>query len=83
MSNDKATELNSANQKLSELINELQSLEREYDEAVQHSANYLGYDERIEQARDEKAQDAFDRVVSVKGKIERQVILVQELAANY
>ncbi|MEZ8862523.1 MULTISPECIES: hypothetical protein [Vibrio] len=83
MSNEKATELNTANQKLTELINELQVLEREYDQAVEHSASYFGNDDRIEQFRDDRAMEALNRVTSVKEQIENQTQLVRELAVNY
>lgn len=61
MSN-KAIKLNEANQRLTELINELQEREREYDKALEHSANYLGNDERIEQGRDARAQALLESV---------------------
>lgn len=80
---DKATELNDADQKLSELIVELTEVERLYDKAVEHSANYLGSDERIEQIRDEKAKALLKSVLSVKKQIEHQAQLIQKLTANY
>lgn len=80
---NKTIELNAANQKLSELMKELQSLERDYDEAVTHSANYLGNDDRIEQFRDDRAMEALQRVQRVKAEIATQIQLVATLAANY
>ncbi|MDW1568122.1 hypothetical protein R7P80_29250 [Vibrio sp. 2092] len=82
MSN-KAIKLNEANQRLTELINELQEREREYDKALEHSANYLGNDERIEQGRDARAQALLESVSSVKKEIASQTQVVKELAANY
>lgn len=79
----KAAELNAANQKLTDLLNLLQETEQEYDKAVEHSANYLGYDEDIERIRDENAKSVLNRVVSVKEDIKHQTQLVQELVANY
>ncbi|HHE0352526.1 TPA: hypothetical protein ACN348_004208 [Vibrio parahaemolyticus] len=83
MSNDKSDELNAANQKLSLLLNELQSLEKEWDEAVRHSAEYMGDDHRIEQFRDDRAMDALQRVNRVKAEIANQTQLVAELADKY
>ncbi len=80
---NKSLELDAANQKLSELMKELKSLERDYDEAVAHSANYLGNDERIEQFRDDRAMAALQRVQRVKAEIATQIELVAKLAANY
>lgn len=82
MSN-KAIKLNEANQRLTELVNELQEREREYDKALEHSANYLGNDERIEQGRDARAQALLESVSSVKKEIASQTQVVKELAANY
>lgn len=82
MSN-KATELNAAKERLSELINELQAREREYDAAIEHSAHYLGNDEEIERIRDEKASHAFETVSSVKKEIMSQVKLLEAIVANY
>ncbi|GLO64213.1 hypothetical protein MACH09_47210 [Vibrio sp. MACH09] len=80
---DKATELNAANQNLTKLINSLQYLEREYDKAIDHSANYMGNNESIEQVRDAKAMDILKTITSVKKNIELQTQLVQKLAASY
>lgn len=80
---DKASELNAANAKLSELIDKLVHAESAYDEAVAHSANYLGNDERIEEARDEMARSAFEYVVSIKREIEHQTQAVQSLVSSY
>ena len=79
----KTTELQAAEQKLSELINELVVLERACDQAVEHSANYLGNDERIEEVRDAKAMAALNSVNRVKEQIKAQTQLVQKLASEY
>lgn len=79
----KIIELNEANQKLSELMKELQSLERDYDEAITHSANYLGNNELTEQSRGDRVMAAHQSVQRVKEKIATQVQLVAKLAANY
>ena len=80
---NKAIELSAANQKLSELIEKLQVVEREYDKAVEHSANYLGNDDRIEEVRDDKARSILESVISVKAEIECQTKVVQELVSKY
>lgn len=80
---NKTLELDAANKKLSELMKELKSLERDYDDALTHSANYLGNDDRIEQFRDDRAMEAFQRVQRVKAEIASQIELVAKLAANY
>ncbi len=80
---DKAMELNAANQKLLELTSQLQVLEREYDKAIEHAANYLGYDERIEQARDDAAQSILSSITSIKSDIEAQTQLINKLASEY
>lgn len=80
---NKAIKLSAANQKLSELIEKLQVVEREYDKAVEHSANYLGNDERIEKVRDDNAFSILESVKSIKTEIERQTEVVQGLVSKY
>lgn len=80
---DKASELNAAKAKLSELIDKLVHAESAYDKAVEHSANYLGNDERIEEVRDEKARSALKYVMSIKKEIEHQTQVVQSLVSSY
>lgn len=80
---NKDAEINSVTESLVELINKLQVFEREYDKAVEHSANYLGSDESIEQSRDEKARDAFKRVSNIKSEIASQTKLLNTLVDKY
>lgn len=78
-----AIELDAASKKLSDLVNELNELEIEYDKAVEHSAQYLGNDVDIERIRDEKAMSVLNRLTRVKADMKRQAQQVQELAAKY
>ncbi|MFW9660203.1 hypothetical protein V3H38_22605 [Vibrio parahaemolyticus] len=80
---DKASDLNAAKTKLSELIDKLVHAESAYDKAVEHSANYLGHDEHIEEVRDEKARSALEYVMSIKKEIEHQTQVVKNLESNY
>ncbi len=80
---NKDSALDTATQKLLELINALKSHERDFDKAVEHSANYLGNDDRIEQFRDDRASEALQHVNRVKVEIAAQIELVAKLAANY
>ena len=78
-----AIELDAASKKLSDLVNELNELEIEYDKAIEHSANYLGNDVDIERIRDEKAMSVLNRLTRVKADMKRQAQQVQDLAAKY
>ncbi len=83
MSMEKSIELEVANERLSQLIKELQSLERAYDEALTHASNYMGNDERIEQVRDDRAMELYQNLQRVKAEIAAQIQLVAKLASNY
>ncbi|WP_064174498.1 hypothetical protein, partial [Klebsiella pneumoniae] len=61
--NSKNVELNAAKEKLAKLIDHLYVLEREYDKALEHAASYLGYDEKIEKVRDERAREGANKQV--------------------
>lgn len=80
---EKTNELNAAHEKLSKLINNVQSLEQQYDQALEHAANYLGNDDDIEKIRDERASAAHDSLVAAKKEAELQLKLVQELISKY
>ena len=80
---DKASEINAAKEKLSELIDKLLLAQRAYEKAIEHSANYLGNDERIEEVRDKMAHSAFENVTSIKKEIELQNQVLQNLVSNY
>ncbi|HDY7429463.1 MULTISPECIES: hypothetical protein [Vibrio] len=73
---NKTLDLDAANKKLSELMKELKSLERDYDDALTLSADNLGNDDRIEQFRDDKVMEALQRVQRVKVEVASQVELV-------
>ncbi|EKO3386805.1 hypothetical protein OMA36_003097 [Vibrio fluvialis] len=79
----KASEINAANTKLSELIDKLVIAERVYDKAIEHSANYYGNDERIEEVRDEMARRDREYVMSIKKEIEHQTQVLQNLVSGY
>ncbi|QMD25725.1 hypothetical protein HVZ46_14735 [Citrobacter freundii] len=81
--NSKNVELNAAKEKLAKLIDDLYELERQYDKAIEHSANYLGYDEKIEKARDEKARSVYESMERVKRDIVNQTNLIETLVAAY
>ncbi|MBY7854356.1 hypothetical protein KW429_11670 [Vibrio fluvialis] len=80
---EKSIELEVANERLSQLMKELQSLERAYDEALTHASNYMGNDERIEQVRDDRAMEVYQNLQRVKVEIAAQIQLVAKLASNY
>ncbi|EHY9845535.1 MULTISPECIES: hypothetical protein [Vibrio] len=80
---NKTIELNAANQKLTELINKLQDLKSEYRKDVEHSANYYGNDDRIDEFRDNIAMETLARIEIVKEQITSQIKLLRELADNY
>ena len=82
MSNKNA-ELNAVKEKLVQLINELQECAQEFEKDVNHSANYHGYDEGVEQQRDEIASAAFQRVANVKKEAISQINLLNKLLADY
>ncbi|KHS70936.1 hypothetical protein RC77_05330 [Pectobacterium brasiliense] len=75
---NKDAEINSVTGSLVEPINKRQVFEREYDKAVEHSANYLGNDEHIEQSR-----DAFNRVSNIENEIASQTKLLNTLVDKY
>lgn len=81
--NGKTVELNAAKEKLAKLIDDLQEQERQYDKAIEHSANYMGNDENIEHARDEMARGAYESVERVKKEIGNQTKLIEALVAAY
>ena len=59
--NSKNVELNAAKEKLAKLIDHLYVLEREYDKALEHAASYLGYDEKIDDPKNNGIYEtAFD-----------------------
>ncbi|EPP7189779.1 TPA: hypothetical protein ACF3VG_001256 [Klebsiella pneumoniae] len=78
MSN-KNVELNAAKEKLVKLIDDLNESEIRLEEALQYAASYLGYDERIEQARDDRAKDALDECSTIKQEVANQIKLMGEL----
>ncbi|ENG2946476.1 hypothetical protein UXO30_04360 [Enterobacter bugandensis] len=74
--NSKSVDLKAATEELVKLVEKLQVQERAYDEAIEHSVNYMGYDEKIENVRDERARSAFESVEKVKKDIENQTNLI-------
>ncbi|BBQ77841.1 hypothetical protein WP3W18E01_18090 [Raoultella ornithinolytica] len=78
MSN-KNVELNAAKEKLVKLIDDLNESEIRLEEALQYAASYLGYDERIEQVRDDRAKDALDECSTIKQEVANQIKLMGEL----
>lgn len=82
MSN-KANELNTAKDKLIELINQLQVLDHESEKAIEHFTKYFGNDERIDQFRDERASEAMNSIANVKNQIVSQTKLLEKLVADY
>ncbi|EPK1032427.1 hypothetical protein QSB88_14510 [Klebsiella pneumoniae] len=81
--NSKNVELNAAKEKLAKLIDHLYVLEREYDKALEHAASYLGYDEKIEKVRDERASGVYENINEVKNQIMNQTKLIEALVADY
>lgn len=81
MSN-KHAEINAALANLTKLNDELQSSEHFYAEALKHASEYSGYNEKIEQVRDDKAESAYHQVQSVKQKIAEQMQLIEDLISN-
>lgn len=81
MSN-KHAEINAALANLTRLNDELQSSELFYAKALEHASEYSGYDETIEQVRDDKAESAYHQVQSVKQKIADQIQLIGNLVSN-
>ena len=81
--NSKNSELNAAKEKLAKQIDDLLVLEREYDKAIDHSSSYLGYDERIENGRDERARDVYKSLSAVKDQIINQTKLIEALVTAY
>ncbi|AUU93899.1 hypothetical protein M4D07_11690 [Klebsiella pneumoniae] len=81
--NSKNVELNAAKEKLAKLIDHLYVLEREYDKALEHAASYLGYDEKIEKVRDERASGLYENINEVKNQIMNQTKLIEALVADY
>ncbi|HCU1211458.1 TPA: hypothetical protein OUG47_002056 [Klebsiella pneumoniae] len=81
--NSKNVELNAAKEKLAKLIDHLHVLEREYDKALEHAASYLGYDEKIEKVRDERASGVYENINEVKNQIINQTKLIEALVAEY
>ncbi|HDR2735784.1 hypothetical protein V5037_05540 [Enterobacter ludwigii] len=80
--NSKSVDLKAATEELVKLVENLQVQERAYDEAIEHSANYMGYDEKIENVRDERARSAFESVEKVKKEIENQTNLIASFVKN-
>lgn len=81
--NSKNVELNAAKEILAKLIDDLNVLEREYDKALEHAASYLGYDENIENARDERARSVFENMNEVKNQIMNQTKFIEALVTDY
>ena len=81
--NSKNVELNAAKEKLAKLIDHLYVLEREYDKALEHAASYLGYDEKIEKVRGERASGLYENINEVKNQIMNQTKLIEALVADY
>ncbi|HDT2742309.1 TPA: hypothetical protein QHP14_004267 [Klebsiella pneumoniae subsp. pneumoniae] len=81
--NSKNVELNAVKEKLAKLIDHLYVLEREYDKALEHAASYLGYDEKIEKVRDERASGLYENINEVKNQIMNQTKLIEALVADY
>ena len=81
--NSKNVELNAAKEKLAKLIDHLYVLEREYDKALEHAASYLGYDEKIEKVRDERASGLYENINEVKNQVMNQTKLIEALVADY
>lgn len=81
--NSKGVELNAAKEKLSKLIGNLEIAHSEYDKALAHSANYLGNDENIEKARDDRAAGAFNDMNVIKEEIANQTNLIEALVKDY
>ncbi|MBM1020682.1 hypothetical protein EIC82_01440 [Enterobacter sp. A11] len=81
--NSKNVELNAAKERLAKLIDDLHVLEREYDKAIEHASSYHGYDERIENARDEKARGVYESMNEVKNQITNQTKLIEALVTAY
>jgi len=79
---EKADELEAATQKLSGLVDKLRQAERSLDQALDHAAGYLGNDESIENARDDKARSAYEEVINTKKEIELQAQSVQQLVSG-
>lgn len=79
---EKADELEAAIQKLSGLVDKLRQAERSYDQALDHAARYLGNDDSIENARDDKARSAYEEVIKTKKEIELQAQSVQQLVSG-
>lgn len=77
--NNHTTELNAAIEKLAQLNIELQEAEQAYDQALTHSANYLGNDDNIEKHRDDLAAAAYDNVQRIKNLILIQIKLIETL----
>lgn len=81
--NSKNVELNAAKEKLAKLIENLHLLEHEYNEALKHAASYHGYDEKIENARDERARGVYANIIEVKNEITNQTKLIEALETAY
>ena len=81
--NSKNVELNAAKEKLAKLIDHLYVLEREYDKALEHAASYLGYDEKIEKVRDERASGLYENINEVKNQIMNQTKSIEAMVADY
>ncbi|WP_045853537.1 hypothetical protein [Raoultella terrigena] len=81
--NSNNAELNAAKEKLAKLIDDLHVLEREYEKALEHAASYLGYNEKIENVRDEKARSVFVSINEVKNQIINQTKLIETLETNH
>ncbi len=81
--NSNNAELNAAKEKLAKLIDDLHVLEREYEKALEHAASYHGYDEKIENVRDERARSVFGSINEVKNQIINQTKLIEALDTNH
>ncbi len=81
--NSKNVELNAAKERLANLIEKLHLLEREYEEALEHAARYHGSDEKIDNARDERARGVYVDINEVKNEITNQTKLIEALVAAY
>lgn len=74
-----ATALNAETTKLVELIDVLKNADLDYDEAIDRAAKYLGNDDRIEQARDERAQSAYLQRENAKQSVVSQLKVIEAL----
>ncbi|QFT13314.1 hypothetical protein [Vibrio sp. THAF190c] len=73
MCNDKSKELVEANEKLSDLLKDMQSAKSSFDDAIDHSNDYFGDDERIENHRDSMAEEAYKSYLRCEKAVDEQI----------